>query len=353
MKRNLTIFLLAAAIIAFISCESPFAEKLKRQNPAEGYGTVRVSVNGETDKSDGRTVFPSGLNKDIEYFYKFYTIKDGNEILADFERAEEEGVFILTAGTYTVKVEAFKGTALAAEGKSAAFNIAAGEHKTNTVKVILRPITGKDDGFFSFSVILPHPEWRYTYYFKLESTDGTEDTTISFVGNSNGFYNEDSFYTYDELTQHGNSYKFSSGIIQVPAGYYFFDLTVHDEAGEVITGKREVVHIYGGLITEITADKGWTFTPADFPAIVENVRDWAGLSKLLSDAGSIPLRIIITESIAFEGTIPINSPVTISANSEVTLSRGTTAVNVPFVESFVVADVCRGKVHFKNIFKIF
>ncbi len=339
MKKSLTIFLFAAAFIIFSGCESPFTAKVDSLNLPKGYGAVRISVNSGTDKAGERTVFPANMPnaEDItsDCFF-FYNYVEGETELGEPVKHEKNGdKFFLPAGSYIVRVKAKAPNAEKpfAEGTSGEFTITAGQVNPDPA---LEFVSSEGLGKFKFSVILP-PPGENIYEFELSnnkwgSIDGNGgisivcNSTNFFEGTTYGFYSDDNLSSKSE-----DKWKFSSTAIEVQSGYYFFDLTVTDADKNVITGKREVVHIYDGLTTEIKAEDGWIFTYEDFSTSFddedwETVSTWEELSGLFpaSNVSTEPLKIIITGSdIEFEQTIQINSEVTIVANNDVKLSRGT------------------------------
>jgi hypothetical protein len=342
-KLSVLVTILALMTLALSGCSNLFVEP--RQGPdqgsapsgiPEGFGAIRVSFFQGT----ARTLVPELILESVRLEYLF--VKDGE---AEEAKTPEGGRFVLTPGTYTLRVKAYadaEKTQLAAEGTSASFVIAAGLEAA-PVDLALRPIGSEGDGSLDFE--LRYPTNTTLEILSLTRIAGEEepidlnDPAITPSGS-------------DPLTLAGTK----TGI---PAGYYLLRVALRDDSG-LSTGKIEVAHIYRNL-TAKTDSEGYIFTQDSFKLCqVTTIAD-AGpgsLRQALADLHALTapapvLRIMLPPGsvIALESALPaVTRSMTIEGNG-VTLTRASSWTDSSDTSQLLYISgngVTIRRVHFKN-----
>lgn len=210
-------------IMLFAACDNPFeAPDINAQLP-DGYGTVSINLTGEAVQESERTVLPSTVFD--KYVYTF--TKAGSTTGTPLEPINEH--FRLEAGSYTVEVQAFIGTAepytLAATGTSTQFNVSSGS--TTIIRVTLSCETSGGQGKFSYAITYPSDS---TAEITLKKWPGGEGVTLNPVSVSVG----------NGITQ----------TLNLDVGSYMLTVLVSKDG--LIAGKNEAVRIYPVITTEYT-----------------------------------------------------------------------------------------------------
>jgi predicted outer membrane repeat protein len=267
---------LVALLFTFIAgaCQNPINPRGPEISIPAGKGVVRVeAATGGAAGGGARTVIPSlaGFSR-----FEYWFAKDGGEAA---EKTALEGVFEMEPGSYTVTVKAFvpEGAQAAAEGTSAAFEIAAGTD-AGAVTVTLVPVVGEGEGTLVFA--LTYPEDAELSSLTLTRLGGSESFDLTAQG----------------TVETGVAGKIFSGTkTGIGAGYWLARASLNK--GEVYTGKSEVAHIY----KDMSSTLGWVFDEADFvPIPVVSAAD--------SGPGTLRAALQRTEAAGFGGTIFIDLP---------------------------------------------
>jgi hypothetical protein len=217
---------------------------------------VRVSLDGFANEA-ARTIYP-GLTFD-HYVYTFTGPTSG-------PLAPVNGVFTLVESAvtddYTVRVDAFANAgdlSPAATGTSAAFTVVEGVAITVPVSLTPDAITGT--GTFNYKITYP--------------AVGVSVTSFTYAAYPGGSPNG--------LLSSGNGVADTTSI---SSGYYLVTAELIDANGRT-AGKSDVVHIYKDMTTTLD----WTFTAADFTAVLIEAADVSGLIAPVTDA---PPNYVIT-----------------------------------------------------------
>jgi hypothetical protein len=244
------LLMMAACAFMLVGCSNTLSEQPEDGANAavpDGFGAVRVSVSLDV----ARTAMPTPTLTDfarLEYWFA----KGSAEPV---EKTAVDGVFILETGnyssTYTLTVKAYFADAdesPAAQGTSSSFSVSTGQayDSYTTITVALRPVVSEEGtGSLSFAMSYPATAEVETFTF----TPFIEGDPITL--------------TWEEETEDGVTTRTGSKA-GIPSGYYFMQiaLTKADYTG---AGAWEAVHIYQNLTTEL----GYTFTDAEFIAIVD------------------------------------------------------------------------------------
>jgi hypothetical protein len=230
MKKVSTIVLglVLASAALFMSCDNPFRPSLDAEGTDPGKGTVRIVVGGDL----ARTVIPaSGQFTDIKYFLK--AGEADNETAYDTLQVQDEP-YTLATGKWTIKVEAYTGDTISAEGVKT-FTVEKGS-VTVTVK-----LAGRQAGSGTFAYAIQYPG---AYNLKVILKKG--NTVYPLSGGT--------------LVTEGDTKIQSLTKSDVPSGFYTLLAGLLDESGTSVAGTREAVHIYDNMVSSFgTPEKAIEF----------------------------------------------------------------------------------------------
>jgi hypothetical protein len=231
----------AACAFMLTGCSNVLTEKpTSGATIPAGFGTVRISLT----QGAARTAMPTATLDDfasIEYLFA----RDGAAAAA---KTPVEGVFTLEPGNYTLTVKAYitleAAPALAAQGTSAAFTVAAGQD-AGQLTVAMSPIVSEGAGALSFT--LSYPDGVAVQSLTLTRLGGGDpiDLTLGSVSGASS------------LTGAKDA---------VASGYYILALVLA-KAGCADVAVREAVHIYQNLTTELS----YTFADAEFVPVPDTM----------------------------------------------------------------------------------
>ena len=225
IKYGIALVIALVCATFFIACKDPSGyfetDLTDATNPASGsnparksYGTISVHIAGQ----EARTVLPSTAFD--KYVYTF-TKTGGTATVA----SPANGYFTLEVGNYTVKVEAYIGTAepytLVASGVSPQFTIGSGSNPPVIVK--LSEVNTGGQGKFTYTITYPAGA---TADISLKKWPALNDITLT------------------PLTQ-GNS---KTQTLQLASGSYLLKVLVGKNG--LYGGISEALHIYPALLTE-------------------------------------------------------------------------------------------------------
>ncbi|GHV32921.1 hypothetical protein AGMMS4952_24200 [Spirochaetia bacterium] len=138
--KQLIYSLIAAAVFLTAACTNPVTQAAGIDaSTAPGTGQVRISF---TD-SLARTIYPARV-----FDHYVYTFTKSGEAAGDEKTHDDNGLFTLETGNWTLAVEAYATSSsgsLAATGSTAAFTINDGQ-LTDNIMVILTPVASGGTG---------------------------------------------------------------------------------------------------------------------------------------------------------------------------------------------------------------
>ena len=229
-KRNskiiCSLFIIFCSLLVLLSCNDPPVSSPCPSIPA-GYGTVLIQLSADSTLAQPpRTVFP------LTVFDRFvYTFTKAGETDAEEETPDNDGVFLLEVGNYTVEVRVYIGSeepyTLAATGQSPEFSVSSGDN--DPVEVLLSGVTTEEEGKFSYTITFP--------------ADAEAEITLQRLP------------LLSDVTLAPNSLSEENGITQtleLETGSYL--LTVLVSKNDFFAGISEAIHIYPFLLTVYTKD---------------------------------------------------------------------------------------------------
>jgi len=221
MKYGIIFGITFVCVILISACNDVLMSPDTNTQVESVYGRIAINLSGDgIELLQARTVFPL-LNFD-KYVYTF--TKAGEE--TGVERfPNNEGVFILEIGVYTVEVQAYIGDdepyTLAANGVSSEFTVSPGNN--NPVAVLLSKVDSEVQGEFTYTITFP------------EGAAPTSITLLKWPDESDGL---------DIITLTPNNLTVGNGITQtleLETGSWLFTVLIGKDT--LNAGISEAVHI--------------------------------------------------------------------------------------------------------------
>jgi predicted outer membrane repeat protein len=293
MKTIKTMFFAALALLLMNACTDILLDTGNGESPAagiaEGFGTIRLSLS----QGEARNVIPGKIKDNLVFEYWFS--RDGGEFYK--VTPDEDDVFTLETGPYTLRVRAFTDGAeqtLVAEGKSEPFTVGPEGDVAPAVDVTLYPIVaGAGTGSLQFTLMYPAGATVET--FTLKRIAGWEDPIDLTSGVS---------------PSGDDTITFSGTKEDIPVGYYMLQVRLRNDKG-ALTGRVAVAAIYQNL----SADTSYTFIEDDF--IVYRVTSnadagpWSLRDAIINAPEGQPIRVTLEEP---GNVIELANPLEISKN---------------------------------------
>ena len=230
MKKILINIALAAALLALVSCQSPFQPPQTKKQA--GTGILKMSVNGQ---GSARTIMPvvTALD-DYDAIIVVATPGGGDAKIFTFD--DIDGIAIsLAAGTYDIVVTAKKGDKDVAKGEKSAVEISADGEKE--VDITLVPLT---EGSGTFS-------WDITFPAAITDAEMTIDALKPEDGTEKG---DAKIYRLKGTVNTGEEDYTATHTLDLAVGGYSVVFTLEGATG---TAKwREILIIYPNLVSEYT-----------------------------------------------------------------------------------------------------
>jgi hypothetical protein len=233
MKYSVLFGIALVCTILFAACDT-ITDTPEIYKPVKnGYGRISITLTGE---EAARTVLPSMVF--THYVYTFTKTGGSGAV----KTPDNEGVFTLEVGSYTVEVQAYIGDTepytLAASGVSSPFNIGSGSNEP--VKVRLSGVNTTAQGKFSYTITWP--ENIIEAAINLQKWPDMETIPLPLVALPSG----------NGKTQ----------TLQLDAGTYLLSVII--STGDLYAGINEAVHIKSSLTTVYTKD----FVDVDLIAVI-------------------------------------------------------------------------------------
>jgi predicted outer membrane repeat protein len=314
--RAIVSAVIAAALGLLAACANPFIAPMERKDgPAEGTGLVRIG----TGMGAARTALPDPFFDHYEITFSYQGGASQTLTPVDPEKNEYE----MAPGSWTVTVKAYAEAgagSLAAEG-SQDFEVILGEEVL--VMVTLEPVAGSGKG--TLTAVLAYPEGAAVQSFTLARFAGSEDIDLIPAAESEG--------------------RGYTRIITVDSGYYLVRAALKKDG--VTASKREVAHIYNGMITNLVFE----FMENDFTALtVFSSADsgpgslWEAIANAEADA------TIALDLPAGDRVIALGSALTINKNLTILGGGATLSPRKGYAGSLVngSATLVISRIHFKG-----